>query len=66
MSIIYLELEMPVEDIVKVSRNFQVTIPARIRQKVKVKEGDLVRVIYDENENVVKIIPISREELEKL
>jgi len=57
---------MPVEDIVKVSRNFQVTIPARIRQKVKVKEGDLVRVIYDENENTVKIIPISREELEKL
>ncbi|BAB65843.1 MULTISPECIES: AbrB/MazE/SpoVT family DNA-binding domain-containing protein [Sulfolobaceae] len=57
---------MPVEDIVKVSRNFQVTIPARIRQKVKVREGDLVRVIYDENENVVKIIPISREELEKL
>lgn len=57
---------MTVEDIVKVSRNFQVTIPARIRQKVKVKEGDLVRVIYDENDNTVKIIPISREELERL
>ncbi|AAY79526.1 AbrB/MazE/SpoVT family DNA-binding domain-containing protein [Sulfolobus acidocaldarius] len=44
-----------VEEIVKVSRNYQVTIPAKIRQKFQVKEGDLVRVIYDENENVVKI-----------
>ncbi|AHC50621.1 AbrB family transcriptional regulator [Sulfolobus acidocaldarius SUSAZ] len=43
------------EEIVKVSRNYQVTIPAKIRQKFQVKEGDLVRVIYDENENVVKI-----------
>ncbi|MCY0859044.1 MAG: AbrB/MazE/SpoVT family DNA-binding domain-containing protein [Sulfolobaceae archaeon] len=46
---------MSVEEIVKVSRNFQVTIPAKIRQKFKIKEGDLVKVIYDENENVVKI-----------
>ncbi|BFH72454.1 AbrB/MazE/SpoVT family DNA-binding domain-containing protein [Sulfurisphaera javensis] len=46
---------MPVEEIVKVSRNYQVTIPARIRQKFQVKEGDLVKVIFDENENVIKI-----------
>jgi AbrB family looped-hinge helix DNA binding protein len=46
---------MSVEEIVKVSRNYQVTIPAKIRQKFQIKEGDLVRVIYDENENVVKI-----------
>ncbi|MEJ2779929.1 AbrB/MazE/SpoVT family DNA-binding domain-containing protein [Stygiolobus sp. CP850M] len=46
---------MSVEEIVKVSRNYQVTIPAKIRQRFQIKEGDLVRVIYDENENVVKI-----------
>jgi len=46
---------MPIEEIVKVSRNYQVTIPAKIRQKFQIKEGDLVKVIFDENENVVKI-----------
>ncbi|MCG2909377.1 AbrB family transcriptional regulator [Sulfolobus sp. SCGC AB-777_L09] len=54
---------MTVEDIVKVSRNFQVTIPVRIRQRINIKEGDLVRVVYDEKEDVVKIIPISKDEL---
>lgn len=47
---------MATEDIVKVSRNYQVTIPAKIRQKFQIKEGDLVKVIYDEKENVVKIV----------
>nr|P81551.2 RecName: Full=Repressor-like protein SSo7c3 [Saccharolobus solfataricus P2] len=46
---------MPVEEVVKVSRNYQVTIPAKVRQKFPVKEGDLVKVIYDENGGVVKI-----------
>ncbi|MEM0373001.1 MAG: AbrB/MazE/SpoVT family DNA-binding domain-containing protein [Sulfolobaceae archaeon] len=46
---------MPIEEIVKVSRNYQVTIPAKIRQKFQIREGDLVKVIFDENENVVKI-----------
>ncbi|BDB97509.1 MAG: AbrB/MazE/SpoVT family DNA-binding domain-containing protein [Saccharolobus sp.] len=46
---------MAVEEVVKVSRNYQVTIPAKIRQKFQIKEGDLVKVIYDENEGVVKI-----------
>ena len=44
-----------VEEIVKVSRNFQVTIPAKIRQKFQIKDGDLVKVIYNETENAVKI-----------
>jgi looped-hinge helix DNA binding domain, AbrB family len=57
-------IRMPVEDVVKVSRNFQVTIPSRIRQKINIREGDLVRIVYDEKEDTVKIIPISREELE--
>ncbi|BAB67147.1 MULTISPECIES: AbrB/MazE/SpoVT family DNA-binding domain-containing protein [Sulfolobaceae] len=46
---------MAVEEIVKVSRNYQVTIPAKIRQKFQIKEGDLVKVVFDENENVIKI-----------
>lgn len=52
---------MSTEEIVKVSRNYQVTIPAKIRQKFQVREGDLVRVIYDDKENTVKIIPIKKE-----
>ncbi|ARM77130.1 AbrB/MazE/SpoVT family DNA-binding domain-containing protein [Acidianus manzaensis] len=52
---------MATEDIVKVSRNYQVTIPARIRQKFQIKEGDLVKVVFDEKENTVKIIPASKE-----
>ncbi|QKQ99142.1 AbrB/MazE/SpoVT family DNA-binding domain-containing protein [Metallosphaera tengchongensis] len=51
---------MAVEDIVKVSRNYQVTIPARIRQKFQIKEGDLVRVVFDEKENTVKIMPMKQ------
>jgi len=44
-----------VEEIVKVSRNYQVTIPAKVRQKFQIKEGDLVKVIFDDKESVVKI-----------
>ncbi|MCY0882856.1 MAG: AbrB/MazE/SpoVT family DNA-binding domain-containing protein, partial [Acidianus infernus] len=40
---------------------YQVTIPARIMQKFQVKEGDLVKVVYDEKENVVKIIPANKQ-----
>ncbi|MEM0362211.1 MAG: AbrB/MazE/SpoVT family DNA-binding domain-containing protein [Sulfolobaceae archaeon] len=46
---------MAIEEVVKVSRNYQVTIPSKIRQKFQIKEGDLVKVIYDEKEGVVKI-----------
>jgi AbrB family looped-hinge helix DNA binding protein len=48
------------EQIVKVTRNFQVTIPAIIRDKIGLKEGDIVKVIYDEREGVIKIVPIKR------
>ncbi len=49
---------MPIEEVVKVSRNYQITIPAKIRQKFQIQEGELVRIIYDENENVIKIKPL--------
>jgi len=48
------------EQIVKVTRNYQITIPAVIRDKIGLKEGDVVKVIYDEQEGVIKIIPIKR------
>jgi antitoxin PrlF len=48
------------KQIVKVTRNFQVTIPAVIRDKIGLKEGDIVKVIYDEREGVIKIVPIKR------
>jgi AbrB family looped-hinge helix DNA binding protein len=48
------------EQIVKVTRNFQVTIPAIIRDKVGLKRGDIVKVVYDEKEGVIKIVPVRR------
>lgn len=51
------------EEIVKVTRNFQVTIPSRVRSRADIKEGSFVRVVYDEVEGVVKIIPLKRKRL---
>jgi len=48
------------EQFVKVTRNFQITIPAVIRDRVGLKEGDVVKVVYDEVEGVIKIIPVKR------
>ena len=46
-----------IEESIKVSRNYQITIPSKIRQKFKISEGELVSVVYDDRENVVKIEP---------
>lgn len=46
--------------IVKITRNFQVTIPVDVRNKLGLKEGDFVKIIYDEEEKVAKIIPLER------
>ncbi|MDG6930493.1 MAG: AbrB/MazE/SpoVT family DNA-binding domain-containing protein [Nitrososphaerota archaeon] len=54
---------MDTEDIVKVTRNYQMTIPSRVRAKVGIKEGSTVRVIYDSNEGVIKIIPVKRKRI---
>jgi len=48
------------EQYVKVTRNYQITIPAAIRDKVRLRVGDTVKVIYDEREDVIKIIPVKR------
>ncbi|RLF12015.1 MAG: AbrB family transcriptional regulator [Thermoprotei archaeon] len=49
-----------VEEVVKVTRNSQVTIPAPIRSKLGIKEGDVVRVVYDEGDGFIRIVPLKR------
>ncbi len=50
-------------EVVKVTRNYQVTIPASVRKKAGIKEGDLVEVSYDEGKGIIKISPIRRKRL---
>ncbi|MUM65838.1 AbrB/MazE/SpoVT family DNA-binding domain-containing protein [Acidianus infernus] len=45
---------------VKVTRNFQVTIPSEIREKLGIKEGDYVEVTLDESNGVIIIKPYIR------
>ena len=40
---------------VKVTRNFQITIPAEIRRKLNLKLGDILDVSYDEERNEIII-----------
>jgi AbrB family looped-hinge helix DNA binding protein len=46
-----------------VTRNYQITIPSEIRERFKVKEGDFLVVSYDEEENVIKIMPFKKKRL---
>lgn len=50
-----------IEGVVKVTKNYQVTIPSHVRKKFYIREGDLVKVVFDEKENVVKIVPMESE-----
>lgn len=36
------------------------TIPASLRRRIGIKEGDFVRVFYDERGGVIKIVPWRR------
>jgi len=45
---------------VKVTRNFQITIPAEVRRKLGIKEGDYVEVELNEQEKVVLVKPYRR------
>ncbi|WP_016730027.1 AbrB/MazE/SpoVT family DNA-binding domain-containing protein [Saccharolobus islandicus] len=45
---------------VKVTRNFQVTIPSEIREKLGIKEGDYVEVTLDESNGTMIIKPYIR------
>jgi len=45
---------------VKVTRNFQITIPAEIREKLGIREGDYVEVTLSERENAIIVKPYRR------
>jgi len=45
---------------VKVTRNFQITIPAEMREKLEIKEGDYVEVMLDEREGAIIVKPYRR------
>ena len=45
---------------VKVIRNYQVTIPAAIREKLGIKEGDVLEVYLRGDEIVLKKVSTSR------
>jgi len=40
---------------VKVTKNYQITIPAEIRQKLNLKLGDILDVSYNEERNEIVI-----------
>jgi len=46
--------------LVRVSRKFQITIPADIRRKLRIREGDYVDVELDEQEKVIIVRPCRR------
>ena len=49
--------------LVKVTRNYQITVPATVREKLGIREGDLVRIVYDESEGVAKIVPVRKKRI---
>ncbi|BDC17576.1 AbrB/MazE/SpoVT family DNA-binding domain-containing protein [Acidianus sp. HS-5] len=42
---------------VKVTRNFQITIPVEVREKLNIKEGEYVDVTANEEEGIIIIKP---------
>ncbi|RLF18409.1 MAG: AbrB family transcriptional regulator [Thermoprotei archaeon] len=47
-----------IEAYVKVTRNFQVTIPLEIREKLNIKEGDRVKFVFDEESGKVYLMKV--------
>lgn len=43
----------------KVDRSFQITLPTELRKKFSIQEGDLVEVVEDENNAIIR--PADRE-----
>jgi AbrB family looped-hinge helix DNA binding protein len=52
-----------VEEVVRVTPGYRIVIPATARTRAGIKEGDLVKVVYDEAESVIKIAPLGRKRL---
>jgi AbrB family looped-hinge helix DNA binding protein len=56
-----------VDEVVKVTRNFQVTIPASVRKKLGIEVGDYLLVSVDENGGIVILRKLNRlENIEKM
>lgn len=45
---------------VKVTSNFQITIPLEVREKLGIKEGDFVDSTLDEKEGIIIVKPYRR------
>jgi len=41
----------------KVTRHYQVTIPADVRNKAAIEEGDVLQVDYDEDSGTIRLMP---------
>ncbi len=48
-----------IEAYAKVTRNYQVTIPLEIRERLGIKEGDLVKFILDERSGKVYLVRVT-------
>ena len=48
------------KNLIKVTRNYQITIPADVRRRLNISEGDFIEIVYDESEGVAKIIPVKK------
>jgi AbrB family looped-hinge helix DNA binding protein len=44
----------------KVTRNYQVTIPAEVRSKASVGRGDVLQIEYDESSGIIRLLPPRR------
>ncbi len=45
-------MEKILEEVLRVTRNYQVTMPAAIGSKEEIDEGDISKVVYDEREGL--------------
>ncbi|MQL54216.1 AbrB/MazE/SpoVT family DNA-binding domain-containing protein [Acidianus ambivalens] len=45
---------------IKVTSNFQITIPLEVREKLGIKEGDFVDSTLDEKEGIIIVKPYRR------
>jgi antitoxin PrlF len=46
-----------IKEKVKVTRNFRVTIPSKIRNKIGLKEGDIVEITLNGEEIIIRKSP---------
>ncbi len=57
------KIELRLMPIVKITRNYQVTIPKQIREKLGLKEGDRVEIYWEEDKIIIKKVEEDIEEL---